>query len=104
MNAYDLGTPSRNSSEYTVVLLVIRNKFAPEFLNAPYTINVPRTTVVNSNVGQVFVVDRDTDHPFNVWRLSATGDGSATSYFGLRTNGTIYVRNSLLNVPDTDLL
>lgn len=100
VNAYDLGSPPMNSSDYTIVMNVLRNLYAPEFLNAPYTIRVHRSTVVNSNVGQVFVRDRDTFSPYNQWTLTTTGDNGATTFFGVRSNGALFIRNSLVNAPD----
>lgn len=89
---------------YNVELLVQRNRFAPEFLNSPYTLTVDRSTIVNSNIGQVFIQDRDTVYPFNVWRISTTGDASAPTLFGVRDNGTIYVRNSLTSASIDEYL
>lgn len=104
INAYDLGLPQRNSSEYVIVLHVSRNKFAPTFPSSPYTFHVNRTAAVGSNIGQVNVQDVDTVYPFNTWRLSVTGDGSATTLFGLRRNGEIYVRTDLRNVVGDEFL
>jgi len=36
--------------------------------------------------------------------LSVTGDGSATTLFGLRRNGEIYVRTDLRNVVGDEFL
>lgn len=104
MRAYDLGTPTLYSFNHTIILHVLRNLYAPDFPGAPYTFRVARTTSVNSNVGRVTVRDRDTVHPFNVWTLTATGDGAATSLFGLGNNGAIIVRSSLLNTADDEYL
>lgn len=102
--AYDLGSPQRNSSDYFITLNVIRNQYAPEFINAPYTFNVTRSQSVNSNIGQVFVRDRDTVSPFNLVTLEVTGDGAASGFFGIRSNGAIYVRNSLTAASNREYL
>lgn len=103
-NAYDLGTPRRNSTDHTIRVNVIRNRFAPDFIGAPYTIEVDRASSVNSNIGQVVVRDRDTNRPFNDVRIEAIGDGAATGFFGLRENGAIYVKTNLANAPDREYL
>ena len=102
--AYDLGSPQLNSTEFTVVMNVIRNLYAPEFINSPYTIRVRRDSEINGNIGQVFVRDRDTTAPYNQWTLTTTGDGGATSYFSIRPNGAIYVRSSLIGAPASTYL
>ena len=100
VNAYDLGNPRLYSPDYTIILHVLRNLFAPEFLNSPYMLEVPRSTAVRSNIGQIYVRDRDTVYPFNVWALSVIGDGAASSLFGLENDGVIYVARSLMDAPD----
>ena len=102
--AYDLGTPQRNSTEHLVRVNVIRNRFTPDFVGAPYTIEVDRAASVNSDVGRVVVRDRDTNRPFNDVRIEAIGDGAATGFFGLRDNGAVYVKSGLSNAPDREYL
>ena len=104
MHAYDLGTPVLYSTNYTVILHVLRNYYAPEFLNSPYVFRVPPTTALDKIVGSVQVRDRDTVYPFNVWLLEAIGDEAATSYFGLSHNGSVYVKNSLQAAPNDEYL
>lgn len=103
-NANDLGSPQRTSNNYTIVINVLRNLYAPHFLNAPYTFRISRSTAVNSNIGQVFARDSDTVSPFNVITLEATGDNSAPGYFGVRSNGAIYIRNSLTGASEREYL
>ena len=100
--ASDLGTPQRNSSLYFITINVLRNRFAPHFVNAPYSAEVDRNAAVNSNFAQVFARDRDTISPFNQVTLEVIGDGAATGFFGVRSNGAIFVRNSLTGAPNSE--
>ena len=95
-NAKDLGTPLRTSDDYTITVNVLRNKFAPHFVGAPYTILVDRNSAVGGNVGAIVARDRDTVSPFNVFTLSENGDGVTPAYFGVRNNGAIFLKSSLI--------
>lgn len=61
ITAQDMGTPPCNSTNSaTLTVRVVKNNYAPEFLNQPYEGNLTIQTQANRRVFSVRVRDRDT--------------------------------------------
>ena len=58
--AYDLGTPSRNSTFSAVRISVLRNNVAPRFINEPYSRTVFQNQGAGASIFQTTAVDTDT--------------------------------------------
>ena len=59
MSVYDSGSPVLFGPQATVIVNVIRNLNAPEFINEPYVSQVAQNALVGTSVVQVTATDAD---------------------------------------------
>ncbi|KAL5018733.1 hypothetical protein ScPMuIL_004455 [Solemya velum] len=103
INAYDLGTPRRNSADNAFVnIQLVRNNNSPFFISTPYTITINENEPVTaSSLLRIQVGDRDTVAPFNTVTVSVVGDDSGPDYFRLENDLDIVVARDLRQQTDT---
>ncbi|XP_046561621.1 protocadherin Fat 4-like [Haliotis rubra] len=101
VTAVDKGFPPRfATTSASIVIEVLRNNFAPRFLNLPSQISIPVTVSAGVNIYVVSAVDADTQAPFNNVNYTLIGDDPAPLFFRvirdtgqIRLSGTSFSRD-----------
>ncbi|XP_035826841.1 protocadherin Fat 4, partial [Aplysia californica] len=102
LEAKDGGSPAASATAL-VTINVLRNLFAPEFVNTSYTARIFETQGLGSAILRVQAFDQDTRSPQNITRYSILDDGlnnQGEEYFFVDSvSGSVFLRSSLLNDP-----
>ncbi|XP_050391949.2 protocadherin Fat 4 [Patella vulgata] len=92
VQATDNGRPTR-LAQVNVIININRNS-PPSFSNTPYNVFIFETVANNTSIYRVSATDADARSPM-VYQV--VGTELASSFFGVRNNGEIYVRQMVLN-------
>lgn len=94
----DKGTPVRNAtSQATVTINVIHNRYPPQFFNSSMEVTINQTTPVNTEITRVVATDRDTFDLFRRIDYDVIGDDDGPAFFSVdRNSGRVRVKSSLL--------
>ncbi|KAK3584484.1 hypothetical protein CHS0354_018069 [Potamilus streckersoni] len=97
--AEDGGSPPKRSVTIQLTIALLRNNFAPYFINEPYTVDITNTMTPLISLVQVTARDDDISAPYNTLTYSLIGDDNAPNLFQINQQGQISIRSgSTVNI------
>lgn len=103
INVEACDTRKNTKCDQAIVNVIIKKDSAPKFMNAPYKKTIPKTNIIGSNILNTFAQDPD-NPPTIIYEI--LGEYPAQFYFGIKSNGEIYQKQSVKNrnQPEYNLL
>ncbi|GFR89571.1 protocadherin Fat 4 [Elysia marginata] len=100
VQAQDLGVPAPliASPSAIVNINVLRNQFAPVFINTPYQSTIQPGTTPGTNIFTVTATDSDLRTPYNLVSYSIISGQVGSNFFSISSQtGDIFLQNSIFN-------
>ncbi|KAL3878040.1 hypothetical protein ACJMK2_035676, partial [Sinanodonta woodiana] len=91
--AEDGGSPPKRSANIPLTITLLRNNFAPYFINEPYTVDITNSMTPLISLVQVTARDDDINAPYNTISYSLIGDDNAPMLFQINQQGQISIQS-----------